>query len=124
MRDRRDDEPTIVFEADEPAIKQMIDTRREQQPVLAIEPFFVRRVAPWLAVARHQMNGVFYTGNTAVSLDPAHALLEKPLPLSCLYDGEPFGVRDRYVVGHAPLEPPFPGVEVIGDDGPYLVPCR
>jgi len=43
MRDWRDDEQAIVFEADEPAIKEMIDTRCEEQSVLPIEPFFIGR---------------------------------------------------------------------------------
>jgi hypothetical protein len=49
MRDRRDDQPAIVFEPDEPAIKEMIDTRREEQPLLAVEPFPVRSIAPRIA---------------------------------------------------------------------------
>jgi hypothetical protein len=40
--DRRDDQLAGILEADEPSIKQMIDTRREQQAVLTVESLLVR----------------------------------------------------------------------------------
>jgi hypothetical protein len=55
----------IVFEPDKPAIKEMIDTRRQEQAILAIEPFLVRRVAPWLAVTRDEVDRVVGARNTA-----------------------------------------------------------
>jgi hypothetical protein len=36
MGDRRNDEPSIVFETDESTVKEVVNTRRQQQPVLAI----------------------------------------------------------------------------------------
>lgn len=37
MRQRRDNQCSVVLEADEPTIEQLIDARREQEPVLAVE---------------------------------------------------------------------------------------
>jgi hypothetical protein len=42
VSDRRYDQLAGVLEADEPAIKQVIDAGREQQSVLAVEPLLVR----------------------------------------------------------------------------------
>ena len=41
VSDRRDDQLAGILEADEPSIKQMIDTRREQQAVLTVESLLV-----------------------------------------------------------------------------------
>ena len=59
MRNRRDDEPAVVFEANEAAIEEMIDARRQKQSILAVQSFFVGRVPPRLAVARDQVHGIF-----------------------------------------------------------------
>ena len=49
VSDRRDDEPAGIFKADEPPVKQVIDTRCQEQAVFTIEAFLVRRIPPALA---------------------------------------------------------------------------
>ena len=41
MGDGRNDEPSIVLEADEPTVKEVVNTRRQEQPILAIQTLFV-----------------------------------------------------------------------------------
>jgi hypothetical protein len=41
MSNRRDDELSVVLEADEPAIEEMINARRQKEAVLAVQPLFV-----------------------------------------------------------------------------------
>jgi len=41
MGDRRDYQRTVVLEADEPPVKEVVDARREQEPVLAVKHFGV-----------------------------------------------------------------------------------
>ena len=41
MSHGRYDQSARVFEADEPAIKQVINARREKKAVLPVEPLFV-----------------------------------------------------------------------------------
>jgi len=41
VRDRRNDELARVLKTDESAVEEMIDARREQQSVFAVEPLFV-----------------------------------------------------------------------------------
>jgi hypothetical protein len=50
MRNRRNNQPPVVFKADEAAIEQVIDAGRQQQSVLAVQPFLIGRVAPWLTM--------------------------------------------------------------------------
>ena len=69
MSDRGNDEPAVVFEADEAAIEQMVDARRQQQSVLAVQSLLVGRVAPRLAMARDQMNRIFDAGDPASGFD-------------------------------------------------------
>jgi hypothetical protein len=76
MRNRRNNLPPVVFKADEAAIEQVIDARRQQQSVLAVQSFLIGRVAPWLTMARDQMNGIFHPCDPASGLDLAHPLLE------------------------------------------------
>src|SRR6266581_4734059 len=61
MCNRRNNQPPVVFKAYEATIEQVIDARRQQQSVLAVQSFLIRRVAPRLTMARDQMNGIFYT---------------------------------------------------------------
>jgi hypothetical protein len=42
VRDRREDEITMVFEADESPIEQVINAGRQQQSVFSVEALFVR----------------------------------------------------------------------------------
>ena len=76
VSDRRDYELSVVLEADEPAIKEMIDARCKKQSVFAVEPLFVGRVPPRFAVTRHQVHGIFDAGNAASGFEPAHSLLK------------------------------------------------
>jgi hypothetical protein len=52
VRHRRHEQPAVGFERDEAAIEQVIDRRREQQSVLAVEALGVAAIAPRFAVAR------------------------------------------------------------------------
>ena len=51
MGDGRNDEPAIVFEADKTTVKEMVNARRQEQSILAIQSFFIGGVPPWLAMA-------------------------------------------------------------------------
>ena len=65
MSDRGDDELAVVFEANEASIEQMIDARRQQQAIFAVEPLLVGRVPPRLAMAGDQVDRIFDAGDTA-----------------------------------------------------------
>ena len=81
MGHRRHQQPPVVPERDEPAIEEMIDRRREQQPVLAVEPLGVVAVAPRLAVAGAQVLGAVDPGDAAALLRaPARAGGRAPAP--------------------------------------------
>lgn len=76
MRDRRDDERDVVFEPYKSTIEEVINSRGQQQSVFTVESFFVVRVAPRLAMARDQVNGIFDAGKAAFRLDLAYPLFE------------------------------------------------
>jgi hypothetical protein len=57
----------------------MIDRRRQQQPVLAVETLGIVAVAPRLAVARAQMLDAIDARDPAAPLHLPDALLEQPL---------------------------------------------
>jgi hypothetical protein len=49
---RRDDEIAVPLEPDEPAVEQVVDARRQKEPVIAVQSLFVRfAIAPRLTVA-------------------------------------------------------------------------
>lgn len=77
--DRGDYKPSVVFEANEPAIEEMIDARCKKQSVFAVEPLFIGRVPPRLAVTGYQVHGIFDAGDAAPGFDPAHSLLKQTL---------------------------------------------
>ena len=52
VSNRRDDEPSVVLEANKTSVEEVVYARRQEQTVFTIEPFFVCRIALWLAVAR------------------------------------------------------------------------
>src|SRR6266404_7305259 len=52
---RRNDEGSVVFEANEPSIEQMINARRQEQPILTVETLVITGVPPRLAVTCHQV---------------------------------------------------------------------
>ena len=51
----RDDEFTRALEADKSRVEQVIDAWHQQQSILPIEPFVVRRIPPGLAVACNEV---------------------------------------------------------------------
>lgn len=59
----------VVVEANEAAIKQVIDMRCKQQAVITIQAFSVRRVTPGLDVARAQVASISDTREPATALD-------------------------------------------------------
>jgi hypothetical protein len=64
MGDGRNDEPSIVFETDESTVKEVVNTRRQEQPVLAVRRWRSgrcpeRRPPP---LARNSRNGVTGSG--------------------------------------------------------------
>jgi hypothetical protein len=63
--DRRDYEVSVVFEANEPAIEEMINARRQEQAILAVKSLLVARVPPRLAVTCHQVHWIVDAGDTA-----------------------------------------------------------
>ena len=42
MGHRRNDEPPAILEADKSTVKEVVDTGRQEQAVLAVQPLFVR----------------------------------------------------------------------------------
>lgn len=114
----------IIVESNKPPIKEVIDTRRQEQSVLAVEPFFVRRVTPRLAVACDEVDRVIDARNPTVRLNPAHSIPKEPLPSSCLDDGKPVSLWNRSVVCYTPLEFLLPDVEVVRHYRLDLAPCR
>ena len=70
---------TVVFEGDQPALEQLVEMRREQQAIAAVEPFPIIGFTPRLDVARTQVSPVQEPGQPAgllVALDVVaiHAL--------------------------------------------------
>jgi hypothetical protein len=57
----------------------VIDRRREEQAVLAIEALGVGAIPPRLAVARAQVLDAVDARDAATLLQPPHVLLEEPL---------------------------------------------
>ena len=60
-------------------VEQMIDVRRQQQPIGAIETLGIGRISPRLDVARLQMSGLVHTSDAATlfaekNVGPEHAL--------------------------------------------------
>jgi hypothetical protein len=86
VRHGRDDEPTVVLKADKAAVEKVVDGRREQKTILAVQPLLIRRVAPRLAMAGDEMDRVLDPRDTAAFLDLADPFLEEPLPFPCPND--------------------------------------
>ena len=51
----RYDQPTIVQEGDESAIEQMINVRRQQEPIGSVQLLFIIALAPRLDVTRPEV---------------------------------------------------------------------
>ena len=73
VRNGRHYEGAGILETDEAPIEQMVDAGCLQPSILPIEPLFVGRIAPGLAVARNEVNRVFDTRDSASPLDVHHA---------------------------------------------------
>ena len=69
-----------MFEADKTAIEQVVDARREKKAVLPVEPLFVRRVPPRLAMAGDQVGWVVNLGDAAALLNRLTRSLKSPCP--------------------------------------------
>ena len=93
MCDWRDNQPTAVLEADETSIEQVIDARRQQQAVLAVQAFLVARISPRFAVACPQMGGIIKKGDSASMFNPHDPLLEQSLTLPSNDQLLPFSFR-------------------------------
>jgi hypothetical protein len=59
---RGDDQDSRIFKTDKAAIKEMVDCRSQQQPIFAVEPLFIARVPPGLAMASSQMGRFLLKG--------------------------------------------------------------
>ena len=62
MRHRRNQNVTIVFEANEPAIKQVVDAGRQKQTILAIQALVIAGVTPRFAMTRPQVLNAIDSG--------------------------------------------------------------
>jgi hypothetical protein len=119
MGHRRNDEPSTVFETDESTVEEVVNARRQEQPVLAVKALFVRGIPPGLAMARDEMNRVLNPGYLTPRFNLTYAVLEKALPLPRPDDGRPIRFWNGGVVGHLSLQPTLPRIEVIGRPGIY-----
>ena len=71
----RDDQPPGILEADEAAIKQVIDCRRQEQSIFTIKTLFVIRIAPGFAMTCTQMGRIVHFALYGSGFRPAsHAV--------------------------------------------------
>src|ERR1039457_4819384 len=94
MRDWRNNQSTVALETDESPVEEVVDAGRQQQSILAVQPFCVVAVTPWLAVASSQVKRIIYAGDPASALDLHDALFEEPLPTPRHDEGFAFGRRN------------------------------
>ena len=87
VRDGRHDQSSIVLEADEATIEEVIDPRGEEQAILAVQSLLVGGIPPWLAMTCHQVRGVFDAG------DPASASIRAPAHGTALAHASPERAR-------------------------------
>jgi hypothetical protein len=117
----RDNQGSVVLEADEASIKEMIDARRKQEAVLTIESFFIGRVSPRLAMTCDKMNEVLDSGNSTPSFNHPNSILKDSLSATRSDDRLSLGIGQRNVVLYLSLKPLFPDIEIIRDLG--MEPC-
>lgn len=72
-------EISISLKSNKPLVKEVIHCWCEQEPILAIQPFLIRRVAPRLAMTRAQMLLLCDASYPTRPLERHHPLLEEPL---------------------------------------------
>ena len=113
VSDRRDDELSVVFEANEPTIEEMINARRQQQAIFAVESLFVGRVPPRLAVTCNKVHRIFDAGDAASCFDLAHPILEQALSIPRTDNRQPIGFSDGGIVDQLLLQLAFPKIEII-----------
>ena len=80
MRHRRYQQAAAVLKGDKRAIKKMVNARREQQPVLPIQPLLIIGVALGLQVACPQVFRPINTRHATIFLPLLHILPEPALP--------------------------------------------
>ena len=110
MGDGRNDEPSIVLEADEATVKEVVYTRGQEEPVLAIQSLLIRGITPGLAMARDEMNRVLNPGYPAPRFDFAHTILEDALPVPRPDDCQPIGFGHGGVIKQLP---PYTDKEIV-----------
>jgi hypothetical protein len=116
MGHRRNNQSSIVLKPDKTTVKEVVNTRGQEQPVLSVQSLLVRGISPGLTMARDQMNRVLNPGYPTSRFKLAYAVLEKALPLACPNDGRPIRFWDGCVVGHLTLQVAFPEIKVISND--------
>ena len=94
----------------------MIDTWRQKETIFAIESFFVRRIAPRLAVAGNQVREIFDTGNAASSFDFGYSVLEQSLSVPGTNDRQPLGLWHSRIVHKLLLQSALPELQIVGDN--------
>ena len=116
---RREHAPPRVFERDEPAIKQVIDRRREQQAVFAVQPFtIIIAVAPRLRMAGPQVSRIVDLSDAAPALDFRDSLTEQSLPSSRQDHGLALCLEHGTVAFDDVLQVMFPDLHVRRHDLP------
>ncbi len=106
-----------VFEANEAAVKQMIDGRRQQQTIFPVETLVVGCIAPGLAMTSHQMDRVFDASDAASLLDVSDPIAKKALPLTRSYKGNAISIGEREIASNLLFQTPFPHIQIITNDG-------
>src|SRR5690606_13975980 len=109
---------SIVLEAYEASIEQMVNVGRQQQPVISVQPLLVARVTPRLAVTGAEVLNLIHLCHATATLDSLHVLLEQALPAARHHDGLPSRLWNVRIGNHAlhlmgfPLDKPDRGRRV------------
>ena len=114
MSHGRNDEPARVLEADKPAIEQVVNARRKKKAVLPVEPLFIRRIPPRLAMAGNQVGRVVNPGDAAALLNLTYPFLEEPLSAPRPDESFAIGGNDCRIARNLLLQPRFPHIQIVG----------
>ena len=95
IRHRRHDPSALVLKRDEAFVEEVIDRRRQQQAVLAVEALFVSAVAPGLRVAYDQVLQTFHLRRATDALDALHVGAKLPVTDARQDDDFALGVGNR-----------------------------
>jgi hypothetical protein len=112
IRHRRDDQVAAVLERDEAFVEEVIDRRRQQQSVLAVEALFIGAVAPRFGMARDQVLQPLHLRHATGALDALHIGAKLPLPDARQDDGFALGVGDLRVFTDVVFDALLPSLEV------------